>query len=336
MTRIRNLPDGISDFKDDGSTWTMKVSIPVDPLGFFGRVCPGCHGFFKIRSDEFKAAPDQLQLRCPYCGHAGVPGDFLSTDQRERAISAAKAAAIGKFRQMLQEALPTTRRSDGMLSISIELKPGTPPSLYTYVEQEVRRTLTCEKCQRSSAVYGAATYCPYCGPRHIAPRVLDEIAAQRRALSLFDHLPASVRDEAQAAGVIDGTAADTLKNVVTMLEQFLREIFELMTGDRPGLLRGERPNVFQNLDDAERLFAAHTSLHLRSTVAPDLRERIRVTFAKRHVLTHRGGIVDQRFLDQVPESGLALGQRLVVSRLDANQALEDLEAVVRAATSQLS
>lgn len=335
MTRVRNLPYGVSDFEDDGSTWTMKVSIPVDPLGFFGRVCPGCRGFFKIRSDEFIAAPNELQLCCPYCGHVGAPRDFLSTDQRERAISAAKAAAIGKFRQMLQDAMPTTRGSGGMLSISMELKPGTPPSLYTYVEQEVRRTITCEKCQRSSAVYGAATYCPYCGPRNIAPRVLDEIAAQRRALSLFDHLPESVRVEAQAAGVIDSTAADTLKNVVTMFEQFSRETFELMTAHTPGLLRGERPNVFQNLDDAERLFAANTSLQLRSIVGPDLRERMRVTFAKRHVLTHRGGIVDQRFLDQVPGSGLALGQRLVVSRPEASQALDDLEGMVRVAISHI-
>lgn len=310
----------------------MKVSIPVDTSGYFGRVCPACRGFFKIRGDEFKAAPDELQLRCPYCGHAGTPRDFLSDDQRERAISAAKAAAIGKLHQTLQDAMPKTSYSGGLVSISMELKPGTPPSLYSYVEQEVRRTVGCEKCGRSSAVYGAATFCPYCGPRQIAPRVLDEIAAQRRALSLFDHLPEELREEARAAGVIDGAAADTLKNVVTLFEQFCRETFEGLTEGRPDVLRSQRPNAFQNLADAERAFSAHTDLQLGSVVTPRVRERLRAVFAQRHVLTHRGGIVDQRFLDQVPDATVKVGQRLIVSRLDANHALDDLESFVRAAT----
>jgi hypothetical protein len=48
------------------------------------------------------------------------------------------------------------------------------------------------------------------------------------------------------------------------------------------------------------------------------------------VLTHNGGLVDQKFLDRVPGSGLTLGQRLVVRRPDAAQALDDLDTVVRA------
>ena len=273
---------------------------------------------------------------CPYCGHAGTSGDFLSDDQRERAISAAKAAAIGKLHQMLQDAMPKTSYSGGLVSITMELKPGTPPSLYSYVEQEVRRTVGCEKCGRSSAVYGAATFCPYCGPRQIAPRVLDEIAAQRRTLSLFDHLPEGVREEARAAGVINAAASDTLKNVVTLFEQFCRETFEALTEGKSGVLRSQRPNVFQSLDDAERLFTSNTTLQLGSVVAPKVRERLRVVFAKRHVLTHRGGIVDQKFLDQVPDATVKVGQRLIVSRIDADQALDDLESFVKAVTSKAS
>jgi hypothetical protein len=58
-----------------------------------------------------------------------------------------------------------------------------------------------------------------------------------------------------------------------------------------------------------------------------------VAFARRHVLVHRDGIVDERFLAQVPSGGLRVGQRLVVTRQQAEAALDDLQAVVTAVAS---
>jgi hypothetical protein len=45
------------------------------------------------------------------------------------------------------------------------------------------------------------------------------------------------------------------------------------------------------------------------------------------VLTHGDGIVDERFLTQVPNSPLKDSQRLVIRRADAEAALGDLAAV---------
>jgi hypothetical protein len=48
------------------------------------------------------------------------------------------------------------------------------------------------------------------------------------------------------------------------------------------------------------------------------------------VLTHGDGIVDERFLTQVPNSPLKDSQRLVIRRADAEAALGDLAAGPRA------
>jgi len=64
---------------------SMKVSIPGDAEGFFGRTCPSCNGFFKLRVDEFKAAPEN-ELVCAYCGHRASVSDFITADQRERGL----------------------------------------------------------------------------------------------------------------------------------------------------------------------------------------------------------------------------------------------------------
>lgn len=307
----------------------MKVSIPGDSEGFFGRTCPSCSNFFKLRADEFQAAPEE-ELFCAYCGHRAGSADFITSDQYKRLLSAAKAYAIAKVQSAFKDAFHPAPRG-GMLSISIEYKPGTPPRLHSYVEQQVRRTVICDACSRAFAVYGAASFCPYCGPRHVQARVADEIDAQRRTLALFDHLPEDVREEARSAGVIDTTAADAVENVVTLFEQFCRETFSATVTGAAIILKNERSNVFQNLDEADRLFRTHAGRAIRTAVSEDCWARLKTAFAERHVLTHRGGVVDQRFLDQVPTSTLTVGQRLLISRSEAERTLRDLESLLTAA-----
>ena len=53
----------------------------------------------------------------------------------------------------------------------------------------------------------------------------------------------------------------------------------------------------------------------------------------RHVLTHGDGIVDERFLTQVPNSPLKDSLRLLIRRADAEAALGDLAALVRGLTA---
>jgi hypothetical protein len=89
-------------------------------------------------------------------------------------------------------------------------------------------------------------------------------------------------------------------------------------------------NIFQRLDDTAALFAEHGDVDLLELAGHERWHRLKRTFARRHVLTHNGGIVDEKFLTRVPDSGLRLGQRLVLRRADAAQALDDLQAVVRA------
>lgn len=42
------------------------------------------------------------------------------------------------------------------------------------------------------------------------------------------------------------------------------------------------------------------------------------------------GVIDQRFLDQVPDAAATVGQRLIIRRTEAETVLDDLEAFVAA------
>jgi hypothetical protein len=89
-------------------------------------------------------------------------------------------------------------------------------------------------------------------------------------------------------------------------------------------------NIFQRLDDTATLFGGHADIDVPALVGTDRWERLKRAFAQRHVLVHNGGVVDEKFLNQVPGTFLMLGQRLVVRRADGQTALDDHHSVVRA------
>src|SRR5205807_8211156 len=87
------MPKGTSNLRESDGKMSMKVSIPGDAEGFFGRTCPSCKGFFKLRVDEFKAAPGN-ELVCAYCCHRASGSDCLPALPRERIRSGANACPV--------------------------------------------------------------------------------------------------------------------------------------------------------------------------------------------------------------------------------------------------
>ncbi len=109
-----------------------------------------------------------------------------------------------------------------------------------------------------------------------------------------------------------------------------REQFHQRAVTPDDAVRG-KGNIFQRLDDTADLFRGHTGVDLVALAGEERWDRLKRAFAQRHVFAHRGGIVDQRFLDQAPGVTMGIGQRLVIRRHDAEVALDDLEALVCAA-----
>lgn len=336
-------PEGVGDIKPTESGFEASISIPLDEHGFFGRDCPSCEAPFKMREDEYKALPDELELACPYCGHREEHSAFMSTAQRERVMAAAQGLAEQWIHEQVNDmfgrtfggARPRPRRSGSFLSVETSYTPGTPPpvrALPEALEEQTRRVVECSTCGNHHAVYSATSFCPVCGPRPAAEKVLEATAAAREALAVEDRLDVDERETLRGAGVFERFAVDAIESVVSLFEMFAREQFEHRVRDAQRHTRG-RGNVFQRLDDAAKLFSAHTGLHLIALAGEDRWRRLKGAFARRHVLTHNGGIVDERFLVQAPDSGLRVGQRMIVRRRDAEVALDDLEAIVRAVAS---
>lgn len=336
MSWQHRLPHGISGFRQTSRGFEASVSIPADEEGFFGRRCPDCERFFKMRVDQWEMLPDGAIVTCPYCGHQPEDvNDFMTPQQNQRVQWAAETLAEQYVHQRLQEVVRgfgTRRLRPGESGIEVRVSHDPPPpvrSLPAYAEKQVRRTITCAKCETVYAVYGASAFCPACGPRAAADTVLESIERGRRSLALEDALPDDLREEARADGVFDKTAEDVVKEVVTLFEVFARDQFVTRVTGHEEILKHRGRGVFQRLDDVEALFTEHVGAPISAHVSEAVWSRLQVVFQQRHVLVHRQGIVDEQYIQRVPHARQQVGQRLVLSRRDAEQALDALEAIVR-------
>lgn len=127
--------------------------------------------------------------------------------------------------------------------------------------------------------------------------------------------------------MLDRTYADAIENVVGIVEAMAERAFRAMVPTAEQVLKG-KGKVFQRLDDFANLFHAEGGIDLRGELGGAWTEMTTI-WAARHVFTHCDGIVDAKYLQAVPASGLYVGQRLRVTDQLARTAIRDAEALCR-------
>ncbi len=331
-------PEGVGEVKHTPQGFTAPIRIPLDSEGYFGRECPSCGALFKMRHDEYEPLPDDLELTCPYCGHCEDHSAFMTRAQLERVNAAAEGLAAqfvhAKLNTMFGDVFGRPSRTPRGSGISVEWRyaPGSPPpvrELPPFVEDKVQRIIECSSCCNHYAVFSATSFCPVCGPRPAADKVVEAIHAARQALAIEDGLGPEERDQLRALGVFERFAVDSITSVVSLFELFTREQFHVRAPGANHAVKGQG-NIFQRLDDTARIFIDYLGLDLVRLAGEERWRRLRRAFAQRHLLTHRGGVIDQRFLNQVPDAAVTVGQRLIIRRTEAETVLDDLKAFVTA------
>ena len=325
---IFNLPGGVShEGTDDDGNDVLRVTVPSDDDGFFGRQCPSCDQQFRIADDDYEKLPDDAQLFCAYCGFQDEHSEFLTDQQEDRVMRAAGQFAEQYVGGLLDEMLTdVARRSRGVMSY--RSKPFFPDSLPELDEERLIRARACPTCQTNYAVFGEHRFCPVCGPLPPLAVAEDSIAAEVKRLDLLSDLNTDDRGALKEAGVLDRTYADAIKNVVAIVETLADSVFRSQVPNADDLLKG-RGNVFQRLEDTAKLFLLELNIDIKAAVGaawPPLKEQ----WATRHVLVHNDGVVDSKYLASVSDSGFAEGQRLVVTERRARDALAATRGLCRA------
>ena len=327
VMRNYRLPDGVEIVSHEDDVIQLRMSVPDDDAGQIGRRCPSCERMFRVDVEDYKSLPEDQQLTCPYCCLVHDNGDFLTQQQQARATAAigelGRQMAIDAIGSAFQNMARQVNKPGSMIRLDVSTPSGREQvrPLPDIVEEAPIRIRSCATCHLRYAVFGAHIACPLCGVLPPLVVALDALDAQGVVLTHLETLPPEVLNPLREAGAIDRAAGDTLGTVVSVVETFLKGTFAVRVVGAVALTAG-KGNIFQRLPDAAQLFATHAVGDLPAILGPDRWDQLRELYARRHVLTHNNGVVDQKFLAACPRTNLVLGQRVNVSLVDGRAALQ--------------
>lgn len=254
----------------------------------WGRKCPKCAGYWRT------AAPGLItNAVCPYCGVHIEPHLCLGDAQVAFVES---CCAFYHHVQSLDR--------DGEFSIKvadlIEQTHGSrdegksaPPEFFVEVTRQTR--FSCDACGTQYDILGRFGYCSTCGTRNDIQMLEQDIEAIRTEL------------------LGGGKATTALKEAVDVFDSVGRNYARQLVAQVPmAPARKEkwgRAN-FQQIDKIPEDLKRDFDIDILKRVSPSDAEHAKIMFHRRHVYTHKGATVDQKYIDDSGDTSVTVGQLL--------------------------
>jgi hypothetical protein len=161
-------------------------------------------------------------------------------------------------------------------------------------------------------VYGVFAFCPDCGVHNSLQILQSNLDLVLKQLEL-------------AEGLSDSDLArhlreNALEDCVSAFDGFARELclVRAATSSDP---QAAASLSFQNLPRAAKRVQQLFGIDLEATVPADDWRRTNLAFLRRHLLAHKAGVIDGRYLEDSGESVAQLGRRIAVTPADIAHAV---------------
>ncbi len=188
------------------------------------------------------------------------------------------------------------------IGISLKVTPGLPHPIRCYREKKLETSVVCDNCTLRYAIYGVFGWCPDCGVHNSRQILAKNLELAEKELVLSD----SVEGE-----LAEHLIGDALENVVSAFDGFGRAISSQQGHEtRFQSLAGARRNV-QDVFDFDFADAA----------TPQEWDFICRMFQKRHLLSHKMGVIDDEYVQKANDLTATAGRKIVVSRNEVKDSL---------------
>jgi hypothetical protein len=270
-------------------TPVVPVFIISDEELMWGRSCPVCKSYFRTNR------PSEIQ-NCPYCGHQDINPAFTTKNQLQF-IDGVREAWLKSF----------TEKKDVTIELDVIAKslPENRPA-WVYSEERQQNRYSCRACKTSYDILGEYAGCPTCG--------------RRNSIQVFEQHITKAEEEFKRA---NAELKDRHEREVEW-EKLTRCVsdFEAMANDIRGrlLLFPNTPKrkeeigqiSFQQLGQAHEKLTKFFGIGLLDGFSEtDTQFLIRMV-NRRHLFVHKGGRVDQEYLDRTSDTAVKLHQKLSV------------------------
>jgi hypothetical protein len=287
---------------------SISLSIQPDEEGFTGRECPNsaCEGYFKIMFGTGLKG-ENLPCHCPYCGHMSSHDEFWTKEQIEYAKSVALRRITDAIHRDLKK-LEFEIKPKGAFGIgmSMKLKPGRPHPIRWYREKALEKHIECSDCTLKYAVFGVFAFCPDCSQHNSLQILYKNLELVSKILDM------AATAEAEMAGRLIENA---LEDCVSAFDGFGREICRVHAKAATDPAEVEKVS-FQSLDGAKQRVSALFNLDIAAGLTGDEWNAAVRAFQKRHILSHKLGVVDAEYVRKSGDTQAVVGRKVVI---DANE-----------------
>jgi uncharacterized Zn finger protein (UPF0148 family) len=314
-----------------------SISIPIraDERGYLDRECPAdaCLLAFKVSIDDWEKLFRDEEVFCPFCRHGAPSNQWWTTEQVEQSQAQARAvisATIGNALHRDARAFNATAPR-GFISMSMKASGSAnrstaivPVAAAEVLEQEI----ACVKCNARYAVLGPAFFCPCCGDNSVERMFDAAVAKVRTKVESIETVRQAVRealDADRAEALCRSTIEGGLQDCVVAFQHLAERLYVVPAGSKP-----PPTNVFQRLDEGSQLWKASVGKCYDDWLTAAELADLKLLFQRRHLLAHREGLVDDKYVQKSGDTAYRAGQRIVVSVVDVQRMVLLVEKLGRA------
>ncbi len=318
---------------------TLGIPLPKTSAGKVDRDCPSttCETRrFQIGADageqlvdpasaaRMRRPPNTPGITCPYCGHDSADEAFTTNEDQAASAEYLEWAALqdveDAFAAMVQNAFK------GVKGVRVTTPRRSSPSRPhpRPWREDLLRELTCGTCRRRYGVYGFALFCPDCGAANLTEHFARDKDHVEHQLAVAEAC-SSERERAFR------TLTNALEDVVTALETALKGVYVHVVKRRCPADVAEKKaskqgvgNRFQSLERGAELF--EFGIDAYGSLTDSQRAELRLSLAKRHVITHNQGIVDAAFAKQTGTG--TLGRPVTLTADEVRQFVSNCAAIL--------
>jgi predicted RNA-binding Zn-ribbon protein involved in translation (DUF1610 family) len=266
-------------------TKEFNVPFPTDEHGFFGRECPSCNMYFKLKPvTDFTTT----QGICPYCGYTIELQDFITQDQREYLESiAANEFLVPLLRDFASSLKRLETSSNDFVQIKVNTNIPKFPIRY-YQEMVLETDVTCDTCGLIFSIYGVFSNCPACGK--LNARVIYQKSLDASSKKLVLAGDATIDEEIKYELI-----KDALTGTVSAFDALGKALRTKHT-----VIPAKPPNLFQNFLALDKVLANLTGKNISQILTVTDSDFLLLMFQVRHIYEHNAGVTDSDFVSKLP------------------------------------
>jgi len=315
---------------------TKKFFIPIkaDKDGYLDRKCPNkeCNFQFKVHEEDWKNKVRDEEVFCPMCRCTADANSWMTSHQKKNAENQISKHIHGRIGRAMQEDamnFNAKQQRNSFLQMSLSVS-GTHPYhhiLPIAAQKEMLLKITCCQCHARYAVIGSAFFCPACGynsAEETFDNSLKKVETKLKNISVIRKaIQITSKDEAEIA--CSSLIETSLSDCVVAFQRFCEVVYSRVNPSEK-----IKFNAFQNLDAGGEYWKSLFGKGYADWLSPIEYSELNKLFQKRHLLAHREGMVDQKYLDKSGDSNYKLEQRIVVNEKDVIQLKDTIQKLAGA------